>query len=79
MTVTVTELTRNFAGMIRRVEHGEEIIITRRGKAVVKLSAVVQVARPRLPDLADFRASMGKPPAHPKATVERLRGREWGL
>jgi prevent-host-death family protein len=39
-TVTLRDANQNFAKYVRRVEAGEEIIITRRGEPVAKLSPV---------------------------------------
>ncbi len=39
-TVTLRDANQNFAKYVRQVEAGEEIIITRRGEPVAKLSAV---------------------------------------
>lgn len=76
MTINVNEARRRFAEIIGRVERGEQVVINRRGKPVAKMSAADQGNRPRLPDLAEFRASMGKPPRKPKATIEKLRNQE---
>jgi prevent-host-death family protein len=38
--VTLRDANQNFAKYVRRVEAGEEIVITRRGQPVVKLSPV---------------------------------------
>ncbi len=39
-TVTLRDANQNFAKYVRQVEAGEEIIITRRGEPVAKLSPV---------------------------------------
>lgn len=39
-TVTLRDANQNFAKYVRQVEAGEEIVITRRGQPVVKLSPV---------------------------------------
>ena len=39
-TVTLRDANQNFAKYVRRVEAGEEIVITRRGTPVAKLSPV---------------------------------------
>jgi prevent-host-death family protein len=39
-TVTLRDANQNFASYVRQAEAGEEIVITRRGQPVVKLSSV---------------------------------------
>ncbi|RME20229.1 MAG: type II toxin-antitoxin system prevent-host-death family antitoxin [Deltaproteobacteria bacterium] len=57
--INVKEARRNFKQLLDRVERGEEIVVLRRGRAVARL--VPEYGRkPRLPDLAAFRAEIGK-------------------
>jgi antitoxin (DNA-binding transcriptional repressor) of toxin-antitoxin stability system len=44
-TVSLREANQNFAKCIRAVERGEELVITRRGAPVAKLSRLNQEAR----------------------------------
>jgi len=37
ITATVRELRNNYAGLLKRVKAGEEILITQRGEAVARL------------------------------------------
>ena len=39
ITVTITEAKRDLSRLIRLVEAGEEVIITRRGEPIVKIVA----------------------------------------
>lgn len=39
MVVSITEAKKRFAELLRAVEAGEEVVITRRGKAVARLEA----------------------------------------
>ncbi|HEV7428851.1 MAG TPA: type II toxin-antitoxin system prevent-host-death family antitoxin [Thermoanaerobaculia bacterium] len=39
ITVTITEAKRDLSRLIRRVEGGEEVIITRHGQPIAKLVA----------------------------------------
>jgi prevent-host-death family protein len=60
--VNTEEARRNLSSLLDRVERGEEIIITRRGKKVALL--VSPERKNALPSLKDFRASIsttGKP------------------
>ncbi len=44
-TVTVQEAMTHFSGLIARAEAGEEIIIARAGRPILKLVPIVQPAR----------------------------------
>ena len=60
--VNVKDARSNLSSLLDRVEAGEEIIITRRGKKVAKM--VPPQSENRLPSLKDFRSSLkveGKP------------------
>ncbi len=57
LEVNIKELRKQLAEYIARVEAGEEIIVTRRGKAVARLMPPVR-PRPQFPDLTEFRASI---------------------
>ena len=39
-TTTVGEIQKNFAGVLRKIKSGEEIIVTKRGKPVAKITAL---------------------------------------
>ncbi len=58
-TISVSAARARLSEIVNRVEAGEDILITRRGKTVARLTAV---ARPKKPvaveDLARFRATM---------------------
>jgi antitoxin (DNA-binding transcriptional repressor) of toxin-antitoxin stability system len=60
--VNVKDARSNLSSLLDRVEAGEEIIITRRGKKVAKM--VRPQAESHLPSLENFRSSLkvdGKP------------------
>ena len=62
LQVNVKDARSNLSSLLDRVEAGEEIIITRRGKKVAKM--VRPQAEDHLPSLKEFRASLkieGKP------------------
>ena len=44
ITVTITEAKRDFSRLIKLVEAGEEVIITRRGEPIVKIVAFKRAA-----------------------------------
>lgn len=57
--VSVTEAKAHLSELLDRVEQGEEIVITRRGRPVAKVSGVRRKREPiDLAALATFRASM---------------------
>ena len=59
MEVSAREARRRFSELLDAVERGEEVVVTRRGKRAVRLVAEpVGRERPRLPSLAEFRASI---------------------
>lgn len=55
--VSIKEARSNIGLLIEKAEHGEEILITRRGKQVARLQGIKQ-DRPRLTKQADFRKSI---------------------
>ncbi len=58
LKINIKEARQRFKELLDRAEHGEEIIILRRGEAVAKLISVGNKGR-RLPILEDFRKSIG--------------------
>ena len=61
VTVNLTQAKARLSELLDKVEAGQDILITRRGKAVAHLSAAIQPKKPLpLQDLAEFRAGMPK-------------------
>jgi prevent-host-death family protein len=63
-TVSMSEARKRLSELVRAAEHGESVVITRRGKEVARMVPAEPRARKPLPDLSDFRASLdveGKP------------------
>lgn len=52
--VTIKEARSNISHLIDKAEHGEEIIITRRGKKVAVIQGLSTI-RQKLPEQSDFR------------------------
>lgn len=52
--ISMLEARHQLANLAKRVEEGEDIMITHRGKDLVRLAPVT----PPLPDLSEFRASL---------------------
>ena len=63
--VSLKEARMHFSDLVRAAEHGESVVITRRGKTVARI--MPPEAKPsgkKAPDLTEFRASLkarGKP------------------
>ena len=59
VTVNLAQAKARLSELLDKVEAGQEVIITRRGKAVAHLSAAIGPRKPLpLRDLAEFRAAM---------------------
>jgi prevent-host-death family protein len=62
MEISVKEARQNFSSLLDKVAHGNEIVITRRGKRIAKL--VTTAKKATLPQLKRFRGEIdliGKP------------------
>ena len=57
--IGIKQARQNLRSLIARVEHGEQITITRQGKAVAQLAPPHKV-RKILPTLAEFRRELGQ-------------------
>ena len=74
-TASVAEAKTHLSALLGNVEAGEEVLITRRGKPVVRLSAV-QEAQPSRFDMAalrEFVAAQPQEPVKPGLTVAEMR------
>jgi prevent-host-death family protein len=71
VTVSLAQAKARLSELLDKVEAGEEVVITRRGRAVAHVLAVRRAKKPlRLKDLAEFRAAM--PPLR-RPSAELLR------
>jgi prevent-host-death family protein len=68
-TVTLAEAKTHLSDLLRRVEAGEEVIITRRGQPIARISPL-EKSKLALKSLAGFRIRM---PRWRKPSVELLR------
>ena len=71
--VTISEARSNLKALIERVEGGEEVVITRRGKQVARLMPPVRQPK-HFPDLSTFRDSLalnGRPLSETVIDVRR--------
>ncbi len=63
IVTSIKEARGNLSSLLHKVEHGEEVIITRHGKRIARITSPRGQAR-RLPGLSDFRSALavkGKP------------------
>jgi prevent-host-death family protein len=71
LTVTLAQAKAQLSELLNKVEAGEEVTVTRRGKPVAQIRAVEKKLEPiPLAELAAFRASM---PSLSQSSVELLR------
>jgi prevent-host-death family protein len=68
-TVTLADAKTHLSRLLDQVEAGEEVIITRRGQAVARISSVEKPKQP-IKSLAEFRSHM---PHWRKSSAELLR------
>ena len=69
--VSVAEAKAHLSGLLDRVERGEEVVITRRGRPVARVSGIQRSRQPiDLAALEAFRASL---PFQEKPSVEIIR------
>jgi prevent-host-death family protein len=59
LNVNLADAKSRLSELVDRVEKGEEIIITRHGRPVARLSALERPKKP-IPSMAEFRARMPK-------------------
>lgn len=73
--VTVADAKAHLSELLYRIESGEEIVITRRGKPVARLTAVEPAKQP-LRSLAEFRDSIRQPSMPATEVLTSLRDEE---
>ena len=73
-TVNIKEARKNLSSLLNRVETGEEIVITRRGKIIAKLVPTKQGGD--LPSLKKFRSSIRSLEKSLSRTIVDLREQE---
>ena len=77
-TVNLAQAKARLSELLDKVEAGQDVVITRRGKAVAHLSPAIGPKKPLpLGELADFRASM--PPLRRPAADLLREARDEGL
>lgn len=78
VTVNLAQAKAHLSELLDKVEAGEEVVITRRGRAVAHIRPATRLKHPlRLDDLAAFRATM---PRLRRPSAELLReARDEGL
>lgn len=71
LTVTLAQAKAQLSELLNKVEAGEEVVVTRRGRPVAQIRAVEKKLEPLpLEELAAFRARM---PSLSKPSVELIR------
>jgi prevent-host-death family protein len=71
VTVSLAQAKARLSELLDKVERGEEIIVTRHGRAVARILSAAQPKKPiPLDELAAFRATM---PSLSRPSVELLR------
>jgi prevent-host-death family protein len=71
-TISVAEAKAHLSELLDRVEAGEEVVITRRGKAIARLCSV-EPARDPLVSLAELRSSLPRVTRRSADVVRELR------
>jgi prevent-host-death family protein len=75
VTVSLADAKARLSELIDQVETGEQIVITRHGRAVAQLSPTVAPKKP-IPSLAKFRASMPRLDPPLSETLRQMRDEE---
>ena len=71
--VNAREARERLAELLSAAQSGQTVDVTRRGKTVAMIVPPAASKHTRLPDLAEFRASLGKARRRSRATIEVLR------
>jgi prevent-host-death family protein len=71
-TISVAEAKAHLSDLLVRIEQGEEIIITRRGKPIARLSPLRPAKKP-VPSLTEFRAQVPRPEVSATEVLQMLR------
>ncbi|MBI5505542.1 MAG: type II toxin-antitoxin system prevent-host-death family antitoxin [Deltaproteobacteria bacterium] len=58
-TVSLKQARERLSHLVDAAERGESVVITRRGKNAAKLGPMENAALERLPDLSEFRSTLG--------------------
>lgn len=76
LTVNLTQAKARLSELFDKVEAGEEVVITRRGKAVARLLEAIHPKKPlALEELAEFRRTMPKLSRPSAETLRELRNK----
>jgi prevent-host-death family protein len=73
-TVSVVQAKAHFSELLAKVEAGQDVLITRRGAPVARLSGANRPTQPiRLQAIDAFRASLNATPERSAALIRRMR------
>lgn len=75
-SISVADAKSHLSEILDRVEAGDEVVITRRGKAIARLVSARPAKRKPLPPLADFRARMPLATTPADQLIRQLRDAE---
>lgn len=75
-TVSLKEARRRLGKLAEAAEHGEAVVITRRGRAIAQLTRVADRPPQPLPDLTAFRESLAVQGGSLTQELLDLRGEE---
>ncbi len=70
--VDVADTKTHLAALLKRIEQGEKILVTRRGRPMAKLIPVMH-SRKRIPSLSSFRSQILRTKTSPLDVLEMLR------
>ena len=78
LTVNLAQAKARLSEILDKVEAGQEVVITRRGKAIAQVSAISGPAKPLpLEELAAFRATMPRQSRSSTEILRELRDEGW--
>jgi prevent-host-death family protein len=71
-SISVAEAKAHLSEILDRVEAGEEIVITRRGKPIAHITPISKPLKP-IPSLAEFRATLPEAKTPSTDLIRRMR------
>ena len=78
LTVNLAQAKARLSEILDKVEAGQEVVITRRGKAIAQVSAISGPRKPLpLEELAAFRATMPRQSRPSTEILRKMRDEGW--
>lgn len=75
-SISLKEARKRLGKLVKAAEHGETVMLTRRGRNVARIVSAALEKPARLPDLSEFRASIAVKGKGLSRTVVDLRSEE---